>query len=318
MKVIRIVIVVLCIAFSIKAAAAMPDSLVNITYGKGKTYKGNQQTLTLDLFFPKKEPGKKYPVVLLMHGGGFLNGSKEAMKSHCKVLADSGFVAATINYRKGWDRGSALGCEGNIVQLQEAVYRATQDANAALRFLVDKQQDFAIDTAWMFVGGSSAGGVMALNLAYLKEENLKTLFPQATATLGSLTAASNDIKQKFTLKGICNMWGALSDSTLVTSKSALPTIFYHGTEDMVVPYDVGKFGSLCPEYPQMFGSACVYRRTVAAGKAAILNVAKGANHGPKEFYSKVTMSNTACFFKQIINGTASGGKTYDKAKSGCR
>lgn len=307
------------LSLSNSTVSAAPDSLVNVTYGENKTYKGNVQRLTMDLFFPSRQVGKKYPLVLLMHGGGFANGSKEAMKNHCRILADSGFIAVTINYRKGWDKGeSTFGCEGNIMQLQEAVYCATQDANAALRFLVSKQEDYAIDTAWMFAGGSSAGGVIALNLAYLTDQNVKKLFPNVTPKLGTLNHASNAIEQNFSLKGICNLWGALADSTLITSKNALPTIFYHGTNDMVVPYDQGRFGSICENYPVMYGSACIFRRTVAAGKAAILNVAEGANHGPKQFYAKITMSNTACFFKQVIQGNALNSKKYTDAKPGCR
>lgn len=322
MKKIRYITVFLFLGLALtnlSTKASAIDSLLNVSYGKGKTYKGNQQNLTLDLFFPKQEAGKKYPLVMLMHGGGFANGSKEAMKAHCKILADSGFIAVSINYRKGWDRGAnAFGCEGNIQQLQEAVYRATQDAHAALRFLVEKQAEYAIDTAWIFAGGSSAGGVMALNLAYLTQKSVQRLFPGAAASLGELTNASNTIRQNFSIKGICNLWGALPDSSLVTPQNALPSIFYHGTKDMVVPYDQGKFGSICENYPVMFGSACIFRRTVAAGKPARLHIAEGGNHGPKQFYAKITMSNTACFFKQVMQGTATGAKTFTNAKAGCR
>lgn len=313
------IFLVILVGCSQMLLAMSADSLLNVVYGKGKTLTGNEQTLNMDLFFPNREAGKKYPLVLMMHGGSFATGTKEIMKSHCQILADSGFIAVSINYRKGWDRGeNKAGCEGNLIELREAVYRATQDANAALRFLVNKQREYAIDTSWIFVGGISAGGVMALNVAYLKQDNLAQLFPDAEKELGGLNSTSNNIRQPFTIKGICNMWGALPDSSLVTAKNAVPTIFFHGKDDVVVPYDSGRFGSACPEYPMMYGSACIYRRTVAAGKPAILNIAKGANHGPKEFSGKVTMSNTACFFKHIMQGTASGGQVFDKAKPGCR
>jgi len=314
------VLAIVLVLLSYKELMARPaDSLLNVTYGKANTYTGNQQMLTLDCFFPIKQTGKKYPMVLMMHGGGFSNGSKEAMKAHCKILADSGFIAVSINYRKGWDRGTnTLGCEGNITQLQEAVYRATQDARAALRFLVDKRDDYGIDTSWIFAGGSSAGGVLALNLAYVKQDHIAKLFPNINKDLGSLNSSSNTIKQNFTIKGICNMWGALADSTLITKENAIPTILFHGTDDIVVPFDAGRFGSYCSNYPPMFGSACIYRRTIAAGKGAVLNVATGANHGPKQFYSKITMSNAVCFFKEIMKGKVTGGKVFYDAKSGCR
>ncbi|UKT64950.1 alpha/beta hydrolase [Pedobacter mucosus] len=317
---VRLICFTLSILLGYQISFAKPaDSLLNITYGKAKTWKGEQQTLNLDFYFPKKEPGKKYPLALMIHGGGFSTGSKEAMKAHCKILADSGFIAVTINYRKGWDKGvNSFSCEGNVSQLLAAVYRATQDANTALHFLVSKQIEYNIDTAWIFVGGSSAGGVLALNLAYLKQQSAAKIFPDVNNELGLLNLETNTSKQNFSIKGICNMWGAIADSTLITKENAIPTIFYHGTDDIIVPFDTGRFGTYCDKYPLMFGSACVYRRTIAAGKAAILNVAKGANHGPKEFYSKVTMSNTACFFHQIMQGTTLKSNIYYSAKTGCR
>ena len=113
------------------------------------------------------------------------------------------------------------------------------------------------------------------------------------------------------------MWGGIGDSTLINASTALPTILYHGNSDIVVPYDIGRYGSICDNYPYIFGSACVYRQTLAAGKPAVLNTALNANHGPKEFWYKITMSNTACFFKKVIQGTASS-NAYTNAKAGCR
>ena len=297
--------------------ARQADSLKNVRYGNAKSWKDADQPLSMDVYFPVRESGKHYPLVMLMHGGGFLYGSKEAMRSHCKILADSGFIAVTINYRKGWERGYKLRCNADLLQLQKAVYRSTQDANTALRFLMSQRNEYTIDTAWIFVGGSSAGGVLALNLAYLKQEAADKLLPEASQELGLLRPAAAP-GQSFSIKGICNMWGALSDSSLVTRQNALPTIFYHGTDDIIVPFDIGRFGTMCRKYPLMYGSACIYRQTVAAGKAAILNVSQGGNHGPKEFYSKITMSNTACFFKQVIQGRANGATIYNIARAGCR
>jgi len=298
--------------------ASPSDSLMNVEYGKAEMADFSYKSLTMDIFFPLREEGKKYPLVLLMHGGGFLTGSKEAMKANCKFLADSGFIAVSINYRKGWRTGgSALTCDGDIEDFKLAIYRATQDARAAMRFLVDKQNDYAIDTAWLFAGGSSAGGVLALNLAYFTEDWAKKNMKDAVKELGGLDKSSNKLKNSFTIKGICNMWGGLGDSTMITPANALPTIFYHGSADPVVPYDAGRYGTLCDNYPLIFGSACLYRQTIAAGKPAVLNTSVGGTHGPKEFWYKITMSNTACFFKRVMEGTA-GSNSFTNTKVGCR
>lgn len=307
------------ISFCFLSATAMPvDSLMNVKYGNAKTVAGKEQSLSMNIYFPGAAEGKKHPLVMLMHGGGFIGGSKDAMKAHCRILADSGFIAVTIDYRKGWDAGAnPIACEGKLEELQLAVYRATQDARAALRFLVEKQQEYSIDTAWLFVGGSSAGGVLALNTVYLTDTVVKKIMREGYKALGGLDNATNNYATAFTIKGICNMWGALPDSTLITPAIAVPTILFHGSADYVVPYDVGRYGTICDKYPLMYGSACVYRKTLAAGKPAVLNTAVGGNHGPKEFYSKIAMSNTACFFKRVMEGTATS-NSFTNAKAGCR
>lgn len=74
------------------------------------------------------------------------------MEDYCIGLARRGFVAATIDYRKGWD--SSIPTEQ-----VKAGYRVQQDANAALRFAVENADLVNIDTNWMFIGGQSAGSI---------------------------------------------------------------------------------------------------------------------------------------------------------------
>ena len=52
---------------------------------------------TMDVY----EPGGigPHPTVMMIHGGAWIGGSKDAYTEAAKRLARSGFVAATINYR---------------------------------------------------------------------------------------------------------------------------------------------------------------------------------------------------------------------------
>ncbi len=298
---------------------ATSQNLMHVFYGSNISATGAKQNLSMNIFFPKDRiANKKYPLVMLMHGGGFLNGIKDNMNAACQQLADSGFVAVTINYRKGWNQGAdAMACAGDIAGLEKAVYRASQDARAALRFLVEKQKDYSIDTSWLFVGGSSAGAVLALNTVYLTDTYAKSKMVEAAKELGSLNAATNNYTPKYSIKGICNMWGGLPDSTLITKANAVPLIAFHGTNDFVIPYNIGRYGTLCEKYPFIFGSAVVARRVVKSGKPAVLNLSIGGKHGPTEFTQKIIISNTACFFKNVMRGTAKS-KIYTDAKAGCR
>jgi poly(3-hydroxybutyrate) depolymerase len=296
----------------------MSDSLISVVYGSNTTADGKTQSLNMNIYFPaNRTAGKKYPLVMLMHGGSFTSGSKENMNSSCRSMADSGFIAVTINYRKGWNAGtSPYGCQGDIAGLKNATYRATQDAAAALRFLAEKENEYSIDMNWIFVGGSSAGAVLAFNLVYLDQEYANRELKESVKALKELDKASNTSTKKYSIKGICGMWGGVPDSNMIKPSNAVPAILYHGTSDFVIPYEHGTFGTICKNYPVIFGSGPIYRRTVAAGKAAILNTSIGGKHGPTEFTRRIMMSNTACFFKSIMNGAAQT-MSLTTAKAGC-
>jgi acetyl esterase/lipase len=292
----------------------------NVIYGSNINSEGKKQDLVMDIYYPKdRADGKKHPMVMLIHGGTFLNGKKEDMAKLCKQMADSGFVAVTIDYRLGWNVKSAIGgcktLDANSLVL--ANYRAMQDAHAAMRFLAANAAKYQIDTKWLFIGGGSAGAIMALNVAYANPKSTDEHVAYAMSTLGGIDTAGNTYTTKFKLKGICDLWGALSDSTLITKRTALPTIFFHGTADGTVPYDKGQYIPNCDKVPVLYGSACLYRQTVAAGQVAVFNTSVGGKHSPAEFTTDVIASNTACFFHRVMRGTAKSAAYYN-AVAGCR
>ncbi|MFD2145780.1 alpha/beta hydrolase [Mucilaginibacter antarcticus] len=169
----------------------------NIVYGSNVNYLKKQEKLGMDIYYPKNMiAGKKYPLVMMLHGGSFLNGRKENLGTHCKILADSGFIAVTINYRLGWNAGSVYGgCEKvDVNSLIAATYRAVQDTHAAMRFLVANANQYHIDTKWLFIGGSSAGGFIALDMAYITQKFAGEKMANAVTTLGKLDTASNRLK----------------------------------------------------------------------------------------------------------------------------
>ena len=281
----------------------------NIQYGSAPDSGGVSEALLMDLYFPAgATTGKKYPLVLFIHGGAFVEGDKADEINHCQILADSGFVAATINYRLGWRNGNGK-CDGDTASKRLAVYRAVQDANAALRYLVSKANDYAIDTSHIFIGGSSAGSGTALITSYLPDAIAQQLTPVERAALGPINTSGNNLTNQFTIKGIANLWGALPDSNLITAATALPMISFHGTSDGVVPYDFGHSGN-CANYGMEFGSACLTRRLYAVNVPFLLHLKQGAGHGPDLYSAAYTMSRAVPFFKSIMNGTPITSKVF--------
>ena len=165
--------------------------------------------------------------------------------------------------------------------------------------------------------GGSAGAIMALNIAYADPKSTDEHIAYAKSKLGSIDTAGNTYTNGFKVKGICDLWGALSDSTLINKRTALPTIFYHGTADGTVPYDKGQYIRDCDKVPVLYGSACLYRQTVAAGQTAVFNTSVGGKHNPAEFTTDIIASNTACFFHRLMRGKAKSEAYYD-AVAGCR
>lgn len=292
------------------------SNITNIEYGSNTDTSGNMVSLIMDIYFPSgAKTGDKNPLVMLIHGGSYLNGDKVDMQRDCQLLADSGFVVASINYRLGWRSGTTT-CGGDSASETRAVYRALQDANAALRFLTFNSIAFSINTDWIFIGGSSAGSSVALNTKYISDPIAMAFLPTVYAQLGPVNNAGNALTSEFKIKGICNMWGALPDSNLINQFSATPTISFHGTNDNVVPYDIG-FNESCPNYARLFGSACIHRRLVAFHTPVISNFVIGGGHGPSVYTTEFLMGNTACFFKRIIHGITINSAIYTTLVSSC-
>jgi poly(3-hydroxybutyrate) depolymerase len=296
------------------------NSKKNVIYGHNTNYDGKDQPLDMDIYWPSKlEKGKKYPLLLLIHGGTFINGKKEGLGKACASIVDSGFVAVTINYRLGWKIPvRSEGCNADFSTLTKANYRAAQDTKAALRFLVDNADKFHIDKKWIFIGGGSAGGVTAMMVNYMGQDYFDKKFPYCSKELGMLDEGSNDSKATYKIAGMCNMWGGLSDSTLINGSNAVPTIFFHGTGDIVIPYEHGHWrGETCQNFPAVVGSACINRQIRKFNKPGLLNLIIGGKHGPVEYTHEQMMSNTACFLHSVVRGDAHSGE-YTNVVVGCR
>jgi acetyl esterase/lipase len=100
---------------------------------------------TMDVYLPAGAP-QRSPAILMIHGGAWRAGSKDAYRDAAIRMARSGWVAASINYR--------LGSAG--------VYpRAVQDCGCALSFLRAHAEEYGIDPDRVAVTGYSAGGHLA-------------------------------------------------------------------------------------------------------------------------------------------------------------
>ena len=113
----------------------------------------------LDLYLPKsRKAGEKSPAVLLIHGGGWKEGDKRQAREieFGMTLAKNGFVAASINY--------ALRSDGKFPL-------NLQDCKNGVRYLRAHADELGIDPNRISVMGGSAGGHLALLVAYTADQS---------------------------------------------------------------------------------------------------------------------------------------------------
>lgn len=110
------------------------------------------------------------PAVILVHGGAWASGSRQAMISHARRLAEAGFVAMAIDYRlaPSWKFPAQL-----------------DDLRRALWWLSDNSQRLGVDRQRIGLFGYSAGGHLACLLGTLVDE------PAETVTLTSHWSADD-------------------------------------------------------------------------------------------------------------------------------
>lgn len=162
-------------------------SHLNIEYGISTDFAGNERSLKFDLSYPTNDtpPSCGRPLIVLIHGGAFLTGSKEdaSIISMRQDFAKRGYVAVAVNYRLGMfhtDRevhcnASGLGLEWDCLNMADsaewyrAYYRGVQDMHGALRYLSLHAEDYLIDTRNVMLLGESAGGFIAVGTAFMTD-----------------------------------------------------------------------------------------------------------------------------------------------------
>ncbi len=286
----------------------------NIQYGIALDVQGDPDTLLFDLYYPNLavDPSPKRPFILLAHGGGFSSGDKQSgdIRDLCVHMAMRGFVCASINYRLGHDF-SEYG-------QYKARYRAIQDGNAAMRFVVNNANTVRIDTSWLFVGGQSAGSLFALGMVYADQHELDSiaLLYSATATsveLGDLHTSGNNLTNTYTLKGIFNNWGGVAENE-VDADEMIPTVAFHGELDPTVLIDAdGSFANYTLD-----GSRALHDELIANTICTELTVDPTGEHGIYRNASSIFRAKRAsCFFKRVFCGNCTSFYTTDSIPSNC-
>lgn len=294
---------------------ALSDSFVlhkNIVYGSNITSDGDVIDLTMDIFEPSIPSEKPRPVMILAHGGGFFDGSKEMAEVvwFCEDFAKRGFVTASINYRKEASVLSLIDREKMI----KAVIRATEDYKAAIRFFyrsAEESNPYDIDANYIIVGGTSAGSIAAMHAVFMDEfYKLPSNYQGwVQEIVGDTTMIGNSGNAGYPqeVAGIINISGAIISPIHLEDNADIPIFSAHNQVDLTIPYAWGHPYQL-PFLPTLAGSLPIHKKMKEIGGYSKLYAINEINHVPhtnfdgtknEEVYN-TSMRRIADFLRYIV------------------
>jgi acetyl esterase/lipase len=277
------------------------DVTSNVVYGSNTSFSNANTTLYFDFYEGQGDTETARPLIIWVHGGSFIGGSRTDIdvKTLSERFAKKGYACASISYRLGFfpfDSANAV----------RAVVRATQDLKAAIRyFYKDRANDnvYKIDTNNIFIGGSSAGAITALHVAYLDKECEISDYLNATVInqLGGLDGNSGNPGYSTRVKGVLNGCGALARYSWLDA-GEVPVASVHGTNDGTVKYNRGVVN---PGTPLMFldGSRMIHERACAVGVDNQFYTFPNAPHVPYAGTSAAAlayMDTTERFYRDFL------------------
>lgn len=120
----------------------------------------------LDVMYPSNASAQdKLPVIIDIHGGGWMYADKDLNDHYCLGLASRGYVVFNISYRLVPD-----------VTVGEQI----QDVALALQWISQNMSNYPCDTENILLTGDSAGGQLAVYSAIiLQSDELKSVFNTA-------------------------------------------------------------------------------------------------------------------------------------------
>ena len=113
----------------------------------------SDKELLMDIFEPIVDEGTELPVIVNIHGGGLIGGSKNLSVGFCRQLAKRGYLVFSLEYRL-------------IPEVR--VYEQFDDVCAGMECIGRKLVDFEVDFTRIYMVAESAGAYLATYVAAMK------------------------------------------------------------------------------------------------------------------------------------------------------
>lgn len=132
-------------AFAAKSDAARDAGLTtppDIVRYDDIRYGSDPKNQVLDVYRPKAAEGKALPVIVSVHGGGWVYGDKELYQFYCMSLAQRGFAVVNFTYR---------------LAPEHKFPAQLEDTCLVFRWVLDNASAYGFHTGKIFAVGDSAG-----------------------------------------------------------------------------------------------------------------------------------------------------------------
>lgn len=156
-----IVVFLISALIRIMLLGSAPERLIKVEWDEsvGEIYSNldyeNDNGNQYDLYIPSGlDKSENQYLILFIHGGSFNSGSKEDGESWCKYYATKGYITASVDY--------TLQNQGK----DASIYLMNEEIENAVKTIKQKTEELGYHIAGMAPCGVSAGGTLAMNLAY--------------------------------------------------------------------------------------------------------------------------------------------------------
>lgn len=248
-------LVVFCLSaiVRIQLLGSAPMKLIEVNWNEnvGTEYADldykNDNGNKYDLYIPQNlDKERNQYLILFIHGGSFNSGSKEDGDVWCKYYASKGYITATVDYTL-----QNQGKEASIFLMNEEIENAVQAIKV-------KTSELGYNVVGMASSGVSAGGTLAMNLAYNYNSVIpvKFVFQLAAPTYfepndWSLLKKVNgwNLNEEFLKvmtgfdlneKNYMEQIKKISPSSLV-NENTVPTLLGYGLRDHCVPLNQKRY-----------------------------------------------------------------------------
>jgi acetyl esterase/lipase len=226
---------------------------------------GQYPETVLDVFTPASQGAEKRPAVIVIHGGGWVGGTKEAVyESFVRRYLEKGFVVANVEYR--------------LAKAAKAP-AAVEDALRASNWFLENAAKWNVDRKRVVVTGGSAGGHLALMVGMAtKSAGLgKPAKVAAVVNFYGITDVADQLSganmRQYAVTWVPDEPGRIDLARRVSPltyvrKDVPPILTIHGDADQTVPYEHG---------------VQITKMLVDAGaRAEMISVPQGRHGFPKE------------------------------------